>query len=271
MANSLYRMPLVYLFLACVFCYSCSFLFVVFCVFVLLFCSHWSLVDVPLIFFWPADHVPDWQPRILLGMVEARSVNVKKTTTTTGACGGKIWTHLNLPSYHTTGVINETFRAGLYFTFLSDILHAIARVTMYVLLLDERYTLNYERPTAARIYHNPLDPCRARIVPTFGSPMVPTNNKEDQRSPVIRGETAASSASGAKPGARAQPISVLIGFILYHGQSSASFSTILLTLLVHIRLYCCTKKSPSLQLPALPQIVFGARRPSGLVGNLHTC
>ena len=35
MPNSLYRMPLVYLFLACVFCYSCSFLFVVFCVFVL--------------------------------------------------------------------------------------------------------------------------------------------------------------------------------------------------------------------------------------------
>ena len=46
-------------------------------------CSHWSLVDVPLIFFCPADHVPDWQPRVLLGMVEARSVNVKKTTTTT--------------------------------------------------------------------------------------------------------------------------------------------------------------------------------------------
>ena len=33
-----------------------------------------SRVDVPLIFFCPADHVPDWQPRILLGMVEARSV-----------------------------------------------------------------------------------------------------------------------------------------------------------------------------------------------------
>ena len=30
MPNSLYRMPFVYLFLACVFCYSCSFLFVVF-------------------------------------------------------------------------------------------------------------------------------------------------------------------------------------------------------------------------------------------------
>ena len=52
------------------------------CVFVFL-CSHWSLVDVPLISFCPADHVPDWQPRVLLGMVEARSVNVKKTTTTT--------------------------------------------------------------------------------------------------------------------------------------------------------------------------------------------
>ena len=50
------------------------------CVFL---CSHWSLVDVPLIFFCPADHVPDWQPRVLWGMVEARSVNVKKTTTTT--------------------------------------------------------------------------------------------------------------------------------------------------------------------------------------------
>ena len=81
MPNSLYRMPLAYLSLTCVFCYSCSFLFVV-CVCVFL-CSHWSLVDVPLIFFCPADHVPDWQPRVLLGMVEARSVNVKKTTTTT--------------------------------------------------------------------------------------------------------------------------------------------------------------------------------------------
>ena len=29
------------------------------------------------------DHVPDWQPRIFLGMVEARSVNVKNATTTT--------------------------------------------------------------------------------------------------------------------------------------------------------------------------------------------
>ena len=60
----------------------CRFFFCVF-VFFFFFCSHWSLVDVPLIFFCPADHVPDWQPRVLLGMVEARSVNVKKTTTTT--------------------------------------------------------------------------------------------------------------------------------------------------------------------------------------------
>ena len=53
-----------------------------FCLFVFFFCSHWSLVDVPLISFCPADHVPNWQPRIVLGMVEARSVNVKKTTKT---------------------------------------------------------------------------------------------------------------------------------------------------------------------------------------------
>ena len=58
------------------------FLFLSLCRFflcVFFFCSRWSLVDVPLIFFCPADHVPDWQPRVLLGMVEARSVNVKKT------------------------------------------------------------------------------------------------------------------------------------------------------------------------------------------------
>ena len=54
--NSLYRGPF-YIFLACVLCY-CSFVFVVFCfVFVVLFCSRWSVVDVPLIFFCPADHV----------------------------------------------------------------------------------------------------------------------------------------------------------------------------------------------------------------------
>ena len=79
--NSLYRVPFFYLFLACVFC-NCSFLsrfcFVSLCFFLLSL----ELVDGPLIFFCPADHVPDWQPRILLGTVEARSVNVKKTTTT---------------------------------------------------------------------------------------------------------------------------------------------------------------------------------------------
>ena len=78
MPNSLYRMPIVYRFLACVFFYSCPFLFVVFVCLCCFFCSHWSLVDVSLIYFCPADHVPDWQPRIVLGMVEARSVYVKK-------------------------------------------------------------------------------------------------------------------------------------------------------------------------------------------------
>ena len=57
------------------FCY-CSFHFVVFILFCFVFCSRWSFVDAPLIFSCPANHVPDWQPRILLGMVEARPVNV---------------------------------------------------------------------------------------------------------------------------------------------------------------------------------------------------
>ena len=66
--------------------YILLFLFLSLCrfrLFVFLFCSHWSLVDVPLIFFCPADHVPDGQTHIVLGIVEARSVNVKKTTTPT--------------------------------------------------------------------------------------------------------------------------------------------------------------------------------------------
>ena len=75
------------------------------CVFL---CSHWSLVDVPLIFFCPADHVPDWQPRVLLGMVEARSVNVKKTTTTTtfwiirllSLCSCYVVVMIFVPSYY---------------------------------------------------------------------------------------------------------------------------------------------------------------------------
>ena len=46
-----------------------------------------------LFFFCPADHVPDWQPRVLLGMVEARSVNVKKTTTTTHTQADTKYTH----------------------------------------------------------------------------------------------------------------------------------------------------------------------------------
>ena len=38
--------------------------------------TRWSYVDVPLVFSFPADHVvPGRQPRILLGMVEARSIN----------------------------------------------------------------------------------------------------------------------------------------------------------------------------------------------------
>ena len=81
MPNSLYRVPFSIFFWHVYFCYSRSFLFVVFvclCLCFFFFCSHWSLVDVALIFFCPADHVPDWQPRILQGMVEARSVNVKK-------------------------------------------------------------------------------------------------------------------------------------------------------------------------------------------------
>ena len=55
----------------------------------------------PLIFFCPADHVPDWQPRILLGMVEARSVNVKKTTTTT-----TVYKALNLLTDEKYGMYN---------------------------------------------------------------------------------------------------------------------------------------------------------------------
>ena len=83
MPNSLYRVPFVYLFLAGIFCIL-LFLFLSLCRFVCL-CLCLCFADVPLIFFCPADQVPDWQPRILLGMVEAGLVNMKKTRTTTTA------------------------------------------------------------------------------------------------------------------------------------------------------------------------------------------
>ena len=51
------------------------FLFVLF----LYLCSYWSIVDVVLIYSCSAHHVPDWQPRMLLGLVNARPVGAKNT------------------------------------------------------------------------------------------------------------------------------------------------------------------------------------------------
>ena len=42
----------------------CHFCLVSLCVFVCLLSLELSFVDVPLVFFCPADHVPDWQPRM---------------------------------------------------------------------------------------------------------------------------------------------------------------------------------------------------------------
>ena len=42
-----------------------------------------SIIAYQVIFSCPADYVPEWQPRILLGMVEAQSINVKNTQTHT--------------------------------------------------------------------------------------------------------------------------------------------------------------------------------------------
>ena len=84
--NSLFRVPFFYLFLACVVYFVIAPFFLSFLFsFVMFFFALVGafFVDVPLIFFCPADHVPDWQPRILLGTVEARSVNMKKITTYT--------------------------------------------------------------------------------------------------------------------------------------------------------------------------------------------
>ncbi|CAM9745333.1 unnamed protein product [Ascophyllum nodosum] len=66
----------------------------------------------------PADHVPDWQPRVLLGMVEARSVNVKKTTTSKVLTSewGHIASHLGIiPRGHPLDLANATLGV-LYFS-----------------------------------------------------------------------------------------------------------------------------------------------------------
>ena len=66
--------------------YWLLFLFPLFLLFLFCVCFLLSLelyfVDVSLIFSCQADHVPDRQPRILLGTVEAQSVNNVKSTQT---------------------------------------------------------------------------------------------------------------------------------------------------------------------------------------------
>ena len=76
--NSFYEFPSIF------FWYMCfALLFLSFCRFVFVFMFSLERCRCSfLIFSCPADHVllPDWQPRILLGLVEARLVNVKNTT-----------------------------------------------------------------------------------------------------------------------------------------------------------------------------------------------
>ena len=95
------------------------------CVFL---CSHWSLVDVPLIFFCPADHVPDWQPRVLLGMVEARSVNVKKTTTTVHAYSLQYMDSVHSTAYST----QHMYTVLVYSTQYMHTVHSTAYSTQYI-------------------------------------------------------------------------------------------------------------------------------------------
>ena len=69
-------------------------------------------LEVFFFFFFscPADHVPDWQPRILLGMVEARSVNV--TSTHNDRAGLRGYVQFNKYTYiHTSFVHHVTISA----------------------------------------------------------------------------------------------------------------------------------------------------------------
>ena len=70
--------------------------------FLLFQCSRWSFVDVPLILSRLANHVPDRQPRILLGMVEALSVDVdaKYTDESKMFCTDAKWTETCVASRH---------------------------------------------------------------------------------------------------------------------------------------------------------------------------
>ena len=93
--------------------------------------------------------------------------------------------------------------------------------------------------------YNFLETCRARIVLMSSSTMVFPYNEKDQRSPVVRGETVA--ASGAKPAASAQPRGVLPGGLYYYQSYFSKVDWI-------DRLFCCSRKPLSSQLPPLPQM-----------------
>ena len=71
-----------------------------------------KICSCPLIFSCPADHVPDRQPRILQGLVEARSVNVTNTHTHT-MCRRAI----NTPFYTcVSGILSYTLSCTLFGT-----------------------------------------------------------------------------------------------------------------------------------------------------------
>ena len=80
---SICRVPLFHLFIACDWYFLFGLLFLCCCVFDALIGACRCSSD--LFLSSRPRTVPDWQPRILLGMVEARSVNVKNTTTTATA------------------------------------------------------------------------------------------------------------------------------------------------------------------------------------------
>ena len=73
------------------------------------------IVNVPLLFSCTADHVvPNWQPRVFLGMVRTRSVYVKKPNTHTHSAG-----IFNMP--HFIPIIVGVGKRGAYLLVYRDV------------------------------------------------------------------------------------------------------------------------------------------------------
>ena len=121
---------------------------------VLLLCSRWRFVDAAMIFSCPTHHVSDWQPRILLGMVETRRTHkyTQTHTETTLRTRRLLWagafirmSNGRLPKRFVFGNLEERRKNGPI---------ALLLFVVYLTLLIDPLRINQRTERHSGVWHN---------------------------------------------------------------------------------------------------------------------